>query len=359
MTDTPPPTPPRRNSTLFVGAVIVAAVFALIFFVGLDETTSFKGTNGELPPGFWAGLYSMIAIAALIERTTQVFLVATGRDAVRVYSEAHKAVIKDRNAGPAAALTALILGLIAASAGIRILDTLVEYNTVACPSGDDCATDWGFVLFRFSDIALSAGILAGGANTFHPFLESLTSTGDFLRQKLRGEDTANAVSPEIVMHQDPLATHAGHATVHNQITAPQFVAAGALAPTAATTYAISVTRGDGDSGTLSFSHGGTSVSATCYWDPDNKITAGTYAGCSKTRMATKTDPKDPSKKRMGIYLPTATSPETGNADIFIHEGDSAAWSDGCIVIPRAQMETLWNGISPSDGRNVTVTVTDS
>jgi hypothetical protein len=348
MTDIPPSPAPRRSSTLIVGAAIVVAVFILIYFVGLDERTSFKGTNGELPPEFWAGLYSMIAIAALIERTTQVFLVATGRDAVRVYSEAHKAVIKDRNTGPTAALTALILGLIAASAGIRILDTLVEYSTATCPNGSTCATDWGFVLFRFSDIALSAGILAGGANTFHPFLESLTGTGDYLRQKLRGEDTSNAVSPEIVLHQESPAVQAAHAT-----------AAPFAVPAAATTFTISVSRGDGDSGTLNFSHGGTSVSSTCFWDPDNRIAAGTYTGCSKTRMATKTDPKDPSKKRMGIYLPTATSPETGNADIFVHEGDSAAWSDGCLVIPRPQMETLWNAISPSDGRNVIVTVTDS
>lgn len=62
------------------------------------------------------------------------------------------------------------------------------------------------------------------------------------------------------------------------------------------------------------------------------------------------------KQRKGIYLPGAVSTTTGNAEIFIHESENASWSDGCIVISKAEMDRLWDATEPKDGCNVTVIV---
>ncbi len=99
------------------------------------------------------------------------------------------------------------------------------------------------------------------------------------------------------------------------------------------------------------------IETTCWWDAKNRIPGGTYADCSKTRMATKTDSVT-GEARPGIFLPSAVAPDTGKATIFIHEGKDPSWSDGCLVIERAQMMRLWNAIQPADARNVTVEVTD-
>lgn len=121
-------------------------------------------------------------------------------------------------------------------------------------------------------------------------------------------------------------------------------------------YEIKVIRGS-DKGRLLFTYGGVSVDSDCWWDLERKITAGTYQQCSATRMATKEDSVT-GDRRPGIYLPTALAPDTGNKTIFIHEGNNASWSDGCIVLPRDQMMRIWNVI-PKDAQNVTVSVTDT
>jgi hypothetical protein len=109
-------------------------------------------------------------------------------------------------------------------------------------------------------------------------------------------------------------------------------------------YTISVKRGKAD-GTLSYS-GSISVSTKCWWDIANKIPAAEYPGCSKTMMH--------SKHRKAIFIPDVP----GHTGIFIHKGTSASWSKGCIVIAESQMLKIWNDITPEDGRNVTVEVTD-
>lgn len=125
----------------------------------------------------------------------------------------------------------------------------------------------------------------------------------------------------------------------------------------AAAYEIKVVRSGTDKGRLTFSGGGVSVDEVCWWDPDRKIAIGTYAQCSATRMATKTDSVT-GEKRPGIFLPTAVAPDTGKHTIFIHEGKDPSWSDGCIVLPRDQMMKMWDVIE-KDARNVTVKVTDA
>lgn len=115
-------------------------------------------------------------------------------------------------------------------------------------------------------------------------------------------------------------------------------------------FKIDVVRGK-TQGKVKFVHGGLSINTTCYWDLLKKIPAGTYTGCSKTRMTTKTNSNG--KPREAIYIPNVS----GYSGIFIHMGSSAAWSDGCIVISEVEMLKLYQAISPDNGQNVTVRVT--
>jgi len=116
-------------------------------------------------------------------------------------------------------------------------------------------------------------------------------------------------------------------------------------------YAIRIERSANDNGTLEYS-GGISIATTCWWDPDRKIPAGTYEGCSATLMSSKTN--SAGAPREGVFIPNTS----GFIGVFVHMGTGPSWSDGCIVIAEEDMLRLWNDISPKDGDNVTITVVD-
>jgi len=132
------------------------------------------------------------------------------------------------------------------------------------------------------------------------------------------------------------------------------------------TYQIDITRTGADKGVLTYSKDGEQIVETaCWFDPKVRIPAKTYTGCSATYMtrAYATKPgggidwnkvEDPSWK--AIFLPDE---QTGHTGIFIHRGTNANWSDGCIVIHEGDLQKIWSSITPRDGRNVTVTVTDN
>ena len=65
--------------------------------------------------------------------------------------------------------------------------------------------------------------------------------------------------------------------------------------------------------------------------------------------------------RPGIWLGKgikyARGTKTSGA-IFLHEGKSAAWSDGCIVCDRTEFLKMWNAISPNSQPHVLVKVSD-
>lgn len=115
-------------------------------------------------------------------------------------------------------------------------------------------------------------------------------------------------------------------------------------------YTINVTRGT-NNGTLTYTNGGVSVSTTCWWDPNQKIPANTYNGCSATTMSTKLNSQG--SPREAIYIANVT----GYSGIFIHMGTGPAWSDGCIVIDENDLLVIYNDIEPKNGNNVTVHVT--
>src|SRR5262245_1225813 len=125
-------------------------------------------------------------------------------------------------------------------------------------------------------------------------------------------------------------------------------------------YEIVVKR-SGTSGTLSFSAGDVSVETTCWWDPAVVIDANADGYLSyATRMSTKKDSQT-GENRPGIWLGKGVKYSHGTKKsnaIFIHEGTSAAWSDGCIVANRSEVLKIWNAISPKDNANVLVKVTD-
>jgi hypothetical protein len=130
-------------------------------------------------------------------------------------------------------------------------------------------------------------------------------------------------------------------------------------------YQIDITRTAADKGVLVYTKDGDKIVDTpCWFDPKVRIPAKTYTGCSATYMA-RAHPKkadgsydwnkvaDASWK--AIFLP---DDQTGHIGIFIHRGTDASWSDGCIIIPYSEVEKIWGSITPKDGKNVTVVVTD-
>lgn len=91
-----------------------------------------------------------------------------------------------------------------------------------------------------------------------------------------------------------------------------------------------------------------------------KVDAGTYTGYA-TRMANKDDGWD-GGKRQAIWLgPNVPVNGTGRRSdgIFIHKGNSAAWSDGCIVIAEQELRRIWNAIQPKEQPNVEIRISDS
>ena len=123
-------------------------------------------------------------------------------------------------------------------------------------------------------------------------------------------------------------------------------------------YEIIVKRSS-DKGRLTFKFGDVNVDTTCWWDPTVKIDAGRYYGYA-TRMANKNDGVG-GGKRQAIWLGTGvpSDNDTKKHDgIFIHKGTSAAWSDGCIVIPEQQVMKIWNAIQPKERPIIVIRVED-
>jgi hypothetical protein len=126
------------------------------------------------------------------------------------------------------------------------------------------------------------------------------------------------------------------------------------------TYEIIVKR-SGHSGTLTFSQGDVSVSTTCWWDLDVEIDAKSDGYLSyATRLAHKKDSVT-GEKRPGIWLGKNVKYAHGTKssnEIFIHEGNDASWSDGCIVAKRGEVLKIWNAINPKETATVLIKVTD-
>lgn len=91
-------------------------------------------------------------------------------------------------------------------------------------------------------------------------------------------------------------------------------------------YEITVYRSGAGQGTITFQ--GTTKS--CWEDVSNLIPAKTYVGCQAAYMA--------KKGRKAVAIPNE---QTGKNGIYIHEGYSPDWSEGCIVTDPDLVDRMW------------------
>lgn len=296
-------------------AVVAGCFFVGWFGVQLGADINLAEAWEEV---FWSRFQYMFVFAVLIERSVEVYLNATDQNGDNRFAPAHER--QGRDGTRPAGIATIILSLLVALVGVRLLSTL-GLPTVG-PDGSEI-NDFTLTLWVGVDVVISAGLMAGGATLFHEVAEVLTGGVGSLGNRFRAADGKDLQAEREVRGS----------------------------------YTVTITRTGNDTGKLEFSSGGVSLHETCYWNPAVKITAGTYTQCSKTRMDSKRDSVT-GELRPGIYLPDAIAPDTGNYSIFIHEGKDPSWSDGCIVLDRSKMREMWNEISPKDGRNVTVRVVD-
>jgi len=297
----------RRRYVFYAVGIVVAILAAGFSSVWLGGQIVFQPPDEAAILG---RLQQMLLFAVAIERSVEVYLSLSDQNGPDRHDPG-EAGVRPGAAAPAA-LAALVLGLALALVGMRLLDTV---GTVQPDASWIVGAIWGGV-----DVLVSAGLMAGGSALVHEMAELIR--GGLLRAN-------RTMSP----------------------------AGAALAASLAPTFTVTVERTAADRGRLRFEHGGVRVDAPAFWDPQKRIAAGNYRGCSKTRMATKTDSVT-GEQRPAIFLPTAVAPDTGNNTIFIHEGSDPGWSDGCIVLPRDDMMRMWNAVHPPDARNVTVEVRD-
>lgn len=313
-----------RNFFKFGVFVLIAIVLSGLagWWLSADLTFVVPGADQSIASLFWQRFQVLFLLSALIERSVEVYLKATNQNGSEQFDPSTNTITKINDASRPAMIAALVVSLLVATSGVRIIQTFVTVS------------DLGFfksVLWHGVDILVSAGLMAGGSDLFHKLAGVIVGGLDSAKHWAKGESKGGM--PVTI---DP-ATHAALA---------------AAAP-AARAYAITVKRPKGalvDEGTLEFKDGGVSITSKCWWDPNNRIDAGTYTKCSKTVFA--------SKKIDAIYLPDAVSKVTGEKQIFIHHGTSSANSLGCIAVDTENFKTLYSHIKPSNAQNVAVTIED-
>lgn len=303
-----------------------------LVFVSVDDAGAW------LDP-FWGRFQIMFVIAVLIERSVEVYLKATDKNGAEYYDFSRNIVVKTRDASQAALLAALIIGVLVAVSGIRIIETLVTL-TVAPGAGF-----WnGFVkssIWYGIDILVSAGLLAGGADVMHKVAEVLIGGLDRLKLAIRGESRDGIPARTAAIASASWIPVSSTSAMYSSMAASK-------------TYTVRISRPKGadvEEGTLDFTDGGVTIKAKCWWDKSNRIDAGTYTKCSKTHMDT--------AKIEAIYLPDAVSKKSGEKEIFVHRGASPANSLGCIAVDSDFFATLWNHLAPLNGFNITVIVADT
>ncbi|MGY3439926.1 hypothetical protein [Marinovum sp. KMM 9879] len=178
---------------------VALGIAALIYAVGVESSAvTFKTeSDGGLPDAFWAALTGVAAMALLVERAVEVILNASGQNGDALFDPSSGVLVEPASVRPQAARLAVVLGVIVAASGVLILDTLVSVKVCTGAAGaatsSDCVSTRAWYLFRFSDVALTAGVIAGGANGLHPFVKALTSLGSSMGNRAQGmQPTVNA-----------------------------------------------------------------------------------------------------------------------------------------------------------------------
>lgn len=154
---------PSRTQTLVLRPLLIAA--AGIAALGLAGV--YAGGNvvqsATWEDDLWTRLQYMLVATVLIERTVEVYLNAAsinGDDRFTVPEEARR-----KSGALPAAYAAVLLGLLIALSGLRVLETL---GALRDDAGFLPRLIWGGV-----DIAISGGLMAGGSALFHEAAEAL------------------------------------------------------------------------------------------------------------------------------------------------------------------------------------------
>lgn len=311
--------------------VAVPVVGLLGWWLGSDLTFKVPPNGQSMVGLFWERFQVMFLVAVLIERSVEVYLKATSQDGTERYDVRTNTVIKTKDASQPAMIAGLVLGVLVAACGVRIINTFATLPTSAGP--------FASIAWHGVDIFVSAGLMAGGADLFHKLTEVIVGGLDSAKQWAKGR-TSGGSAPET------LDVANGATLIAGTVLPATFVAA-------AKSYTIDIQRPTGsqvDKGTLTLTDGGLSITSDCWWDPNNRIDAGTYTKCSKTVMD--------SLKHDAIYLPDAISKVSGKKEIFIHHGTSSTNSLGCFAVDTENFKTLYAHIKPLNGQNVTVVVRD-
>jgi hypothetical protein len=115
---------------------------------------------------FWIHFWLLAAAAALIERSVEVYLNIFGLNGEKVLDENRNIASVGKSAKKDASRAALVLGFALSLAGLRLLDSMIS------PVGGD---EVSRALFYAADVLVSAGLMAGGADLFHPLANTLNS----------------------------------------------------------------------------------------------------------------------------------------------------------------------------------------
>ena len=195
---------------------------------------------------FWNRLYYLFAVAVFVERSVEVYLGIAGLNG-KYHTAEDGTRIKIRDATGPAAAASIVIGLLLALSGLRILDSLVILvqpggdpmlplrqaiqtvqdaipvgdisfgnintllaraadiaNSVNLPTSDDKVLQ---VLFAGIDVIISAGLIAGGSKILHPLAESLTEVCSGLSERSKNwrNESDSSRSREIAPVMQPRA----------------------------------------------------------------------------------------------------------------------------------------------------------
>ena len=132
---------------------------------------------------FWSRFQYMFVFSVLIERSVEVYLNASQLNGDDRFAPEHKKPGKD--ATRTANIAAIVLSIFVAVAGVRLITTLGE------PASDHWITSW---IWFGTDIAVSAGLMAGGSVLFHEVAEVLRGGIGTLGSRFQSIDKSKEVS---------------------------------------------------------------------------------------------------------------------------------------------------------------------
>ena len=178
----------ERNIGRIWLALLVLALVIVVFSLG-DSLKPIGTKEGEAP--FLTALTQLgilYIVALFVERSLEVFIKAWRQggksrleETVRLAEDATKAdaekALEEYRAGTQrrALLVGLTLGILVSLSGVRLLGPIFEFGV-----GDA----WSFqqAVFQFTDIVVTAGLIAGGSATIH---ELMALIDDFLKTSRR------------------------------------------------------------------------------------------------------------------------------------------------------------------------------